>query len=548
MEGQSVAIGVAIAGVLVAFAIWRRQQLKKLKPRAPFRIIHFNDIYDVEERENHPIGAPKFATLLKTINQTRADGNALIVFSGDALSPSILSQRTLGVHMVEVLNSLGVHFACVGNHDLDFGHIHLQQLLPAFKFPWFLANVIDKVTKKCLCGAESSRIIEWNGYKVGIFGVVELEWLETIQVPHEMITGLDPVKVSRDLCQQLRGQGAEIIIAITHMREHNDYALAEAVPEIDVVLGGHDHHYVVKSIPHTDGRSSLVVKSGTDFRELSLVEVRIADNQRVEASYERFVPTPETVSDPNMVELIARYTEGSSTPEKVLGETSVALDSTFKSIRSKETNIANFVADAIQLALKTDVVLLNSGSFRADSMIQPGPFNLSHLSSLFPFNDPLVILQVSGAQLVAALENGVSQVPKLEGRFPAVSGIRFSYSPKREPGARVIRESVTVDGKPVQDNDTFSLATKSYLAKGKDGYDCFVGANTLVGLESLPSMFGIMVTHFFARDIALGWLNQYHHNHENAVQKAALRFRKKPVHDVSRAIHPEVDGRISEVE
>ena len=92
---------------------------------------------------------------------------------------------------------------------------------------------------------------------------------------------------------------------------------------------------------------------------------------------------------------------------------------------------------------------------------------------LLPMLDELCVLGLSGAQLHRALENGVSQYPKLEGRFPCVSGVRFSFEPTQPPGARIDPASITVGGAALEAEKEYAVATKAYLAQGKDGYDVF---------------------------------------------------------------------------
>ncbi|GAX77496.1 hypothetical protein CEUSTIGMA_g4940.t1 [Chlamydomonas eustigma] len=153
--------------------------------------------------------------------------NPLVVFSGDAFNPSLLSTVTLGAQMPPVLNAIGVHVACVGNHDLDFGTAQLMKLVKQCKFPWLMANVLDRQTKKPYANALATHIMDWNGVKVGFAGLVEEEWLETLgAVNLEELEYVDFIEEGRRLAQKLKAEGAEILVAITHMRVPNDRKVA----------------------------------------------------------------------------------------------------------------------------------------------------------------------------------------------------------------------------------------------------------------------------------------------------------------------------------
>lgn len=119
---------------------------------------------------------------------------------------------------------------------------------------------------------------EWQGVKIGIMGLVEREWLATLPlIEVDDVIYIDYVEEARRVCRVLREEEqVDLVVALTHMRVPNDMHLAAEVPELDLVLGGHDHHYeVTPSEPH----GTLVVKSGTDFRELTLLQVTMGSEK-----------------------------------------------------------------------------------------------------------------------------------------------------------------------------------------------------------------------------------------------------------------------------
>lgn len=130
-------------------------------------------------------------------------------------------------------------------------------------FPWLLGNCIDKRTGKQLAGLQPTLMVEWQGRKVGLMGLIEHEWIATLgTITPEQVDYTDFVAAGQRLADELRRDGAELVVALTHMRVPNDERLAKEVPDIDIICGGHDHHYEVRQIGQV-----WLVKSGTDFRE-----------------------------------------------------------------------------------------------------------------------------------------------------------------------------------------------------------------------------------------------------------------------------------------
>jgi 2',3'-cyclic-nucleotide 2'-phosphodiesterase (5'-nucleotidase family) len=162
--------------------------------------------------------------------------------------------------------------------------------------------------------------------------------------------------------------------------------------------------------------------------------------------------------------------------KKQIAFTSEAFNALSSVVRTTESNLGNFVCDVIKSETGAEVVLLNGGTIRSDDVYGPGPLTVENLLSIFPFEDIIVVARVTGKQIRAALENSVSKLPKTEGRFAQISGIRFTFDPSAEPLNRV-REvfygSTKENQVPLDESRKYLLATKTYLLQGKDGYDMF---------------------------------------------------------------------------
>jgi hypothetical protein len=274
-------------------------------------------------------------------------------------------------------------------------------------------------------------------------------------------------QTAMELVPSLREQGAEIVVAVTHQREPNDNKLAEKLPRglVDIILGGHDHYYA-----HSVINGTHVLRSGTDFKQLSYIEAwRRKDGPGWDFDITRRDIVRTLPSDAETDALVGKLTSAlKSKLEKPIGYTASPLDGRFTTVRTRESNLGNFVCDLMRYYYGTDCSIMAAGTIRGDQVYPPGILRLKDILNCFPFEDPVVVLKVKGKCLVDALENGVSQLPALEGRFPQVSNIAFEFSPSAPPGSRI--SWVRVNGQPVDYKKEYTLATRGYMGRGKDGY------------------------------------------------------------------------------
>lgn len=450
-------------------------------------IIHYNDVYNIDQQvKSEPIGgAARFCTAVNSFK----DQNPLVLFSGDAFNPSMLSTFTQGEQMVPVLNSVGTHVAVFGNHDFDFGLEALAKLVEKCNFPWLMSNVIDNETGRPLGNGKISHIINHNNFRVGLMGLVEKEWLDTLPTidPNE-VTYIDYVEAGNRLADDLLKEGCDFIIALTHMRTPNDLNLAQHCPKLDLILGGHDHVYEIVKINHLN-----VVKSGTDFRQFSKITMTKpspdADKSLLEVFIDKVDVTSSFEEDKALKEELNKYTEMiASKMEIVLGNFTCDLDARFSQIRTSETNVGNWICDIALAATGADVVMINSGTFRSDQIHDAGPFTMKDLVSIIPMQDPLIVIEVTGKVLYEALENGVSSYPKLEGRFPQVAGISFTFNPDRKAGTRVESALVRIGDEWLGLDDKYALCVKAYMHGGCDGYTMFKTCPVLMDEDSCPEL------------------------------------------------------------
>jgi 2',3'-cyclic-nucleotide 2'-phosphodiesterase (5'-nucleotidase family) len=289
----------------------------------------------------------------------------------------------------------------------------------------------------------------WNDVKVGIVGLVG-DWLNYCPgVSPDEVQYLDIFSTAKQLCEDLKSQGAEIIIALTHCDAETDKKLSEAVPDINVILGGHSSSYRV--INAIDERFPSIVKSGSDFSDFSFINASF-DNAASGAPTIDWPPKRYSIAieDNNLppsqvlVGLQAKMTseEGHILYSDIVGYSNVNIDATTDTLRSRECPLGNLIADAIRQYTSVDIALVNGGFIGSNASIPPGFISFGQLNNMLPYNDLVVVLALTGSKLVRCLENSVSRLPSLDGRFLHVSGIKYDYCPDAPQHRRVAHVQV----------------------------------------------------------------------------------------------------------
>ena len=468
---------------------------------APLRLtlVHVND-WDRMEGVGDAGGAARIAAVVaRQHDRARADGGHVIVtFGGDMISPSVLSGIDKGAHMIDLANRIGFDVAVLGNHEFDFGPEALKQRLAESGAVWLAGNVSVKGSPG-FPGAAATTMVERGGYRVGFLGLVTPE-TAVISKPGPDVSFAPVAETGARLAGALRSDGADIVVALTHQGLAADLDLLRRVKDIDIVLGGHDHLLVARY----DGRQA-VMQSGSQGRHVGILDLTI---ERAEGR--RGVPevkwtpgfglhsTAGIAGDAALAAKVSAYlADLNATLNVVIGETGTELDTRRFKARSGETAFGNLLADAMRAATGSDIGLTNGGGIRGDTVYSAGTrITRKTVLAELPFGNRTVVLRLTGAQVRRALENGVSRAEHPSGRFPQVSGLAFSFNPRRPVGARVT--GITVGGAPLDDGRTYTVATNDFLARGGDGYTVFRSAEMLIDPTSGALMAGHLIDYIAA--------------------------------------------------
>ena len=467
---------------------------------AKLTLLHVNDLYEIAPKRGRGGFAP-LMTLLEAERATAAGaaGATVTTFGGDLISPSIMSALMQGAQMIDLANAVGIDYAVPGNHDLDFGVGVFAKRVAESRFTWLGAN-LRRRDGGAIPGLGATATRDVDGITVGFFGLLTPD-TATIAKGGAEVSFTPPLEAAAAAVAALRRQGAEVIIALTHLDLARDRALVRAVKGIDLVLGGHDH------APMAVMESGvLILKSGSDAGYLAAVTldiervlekrgmtVRVTPTGWRHLSTAGIAPHPETAA---RVKVYEARLEGALAA--VVGRTETGMDSRRAIVRRSESAMGNLIADAMRGAAGADIALINGGGIRGNRVYTPGStLTRRDIIAELPFGDVTVVLALDGAAIRAALEHAVGRVEHMAGRFLQVSGLRFSWSPAAAPGRRV--GPISINGRPLDGAKTYRVAAGAFIAGGGDGFAMLKTARRMVDAEAGAKVAAQVIDHIAAK-------------------------------------------------
>lgn len=423
-------------------------------------------------------GADRLATAIKGVRSAVGENQVLLVDAGDTFSDAMLAAETQGRAVVQVMNALGYDAMVVGNHDPDFTMEVLHQRIQEANFAVLAANLLDARTRQP--AIQAAVIHERGGVQVGIVGLAYPHTALTTQSHNvEGVQFVSAAETAREWIPQLRRQGAQVIIVLSHLGLGADVALAQAVIGIDVIVGGHSHNRL--DAPLSVGRT-LIVQAGAHGSDLGRLDV-LVNNGQVVGSHGRLMLLDHEIyaSDAELATLLNRL----RAPYRTKLEAGVAkamedipraqtLAGSTPRRRDAESPVDELFADLLREALNVDLVLLPGVGYGV--ALAKGIVTDESLRNLLPHDSQMVSMTLSGKDLRHILEQAVQNVVadnpnERVGGMIQVSGLTFTYDPDRPPFERV--QQVIVGAEPLQDDRMYMAATNSLLAEGGHRYQSF---------------------------------------------------------------------------
>lgn len=461
----------SLSAFFAALTVWRPARAQTVAS-TKVTFVLFNDFYIMNEQVL-PDGKSRggFARLASVVKDERAKNrNVVVAHGGDTLSPSLMSGFDRGKHIVALTNLVAPDIFVAGNHEFDFGRDTFLERMREARFPLYGAN-LRLANGTPVPGHMDRAIFDFDGVKLGLTGIA-YEKSARLSSPEDL-KFLPCVETTKEQAALLRKEGADFVCAVLHC-DRGDAFLLQFAQAAELLLTGHTHDLFIQY----DGQVGIV-ESGYDAFYVTCVDVDIQvrerDGKRTATWWPKFrvIDTADVTPDAAVAAAVARYQEDfSRETEAVIAKTDIELDSRNATIRTREAAIGNLFADAMRHTMKADAAVINGGGIRSGKVYAPGSqIRIRDVLAELPFNNRVVVVEMTGEALWQAMENGLAQVPVPAGRFPQVSGIKLVFDPKQPMRQRVV--SVEVAGRPLERSRIYRIAILDFLARGGDDYVTF---------------------------------------------------------------------------
>jgi 5'-nucleotidase len=426
-------------------------------------------------------GIARVITKINELREELAGENVILLDAGDQYQGSLMYTTYKGDVEAEFMEQIGFDVMAVGNHEFDDGDEGLRKLTDNVSFPVISGN-IDVSSSNILAGqVENHVVLEVGGQKVGIVSALAVDTAETSS-PSDAVIFTDEVEsLSADVAA-LEAEGVDKIIALTHVGVNRDMAIAEAVAGLDAVVGGHSHTLfsnteegamayptIVGNVPVVQAYaySKYVGHLVLEFDDAGNVTSATGDTILLDASV-----AEDEAAVARVAELAGPIDEMKN---RVVAEAADAIEGDRSVCRAVECPMGNLVADAMLDRVKdqgVQIAIQNGGGLRAS--IDSGEVTMGEVLTVLPFQNTLSTFEVTGETIVAALENGVSQMEEGAGRFPQVAGMTFTVDPSAAAGERI--SDVMVGDAPIDPAAPYGVVSNNYVRNGGDGYAMFEDA------------------------------------------------------------------------
>ncbi|MGJ8602865.1 MAG: bifunctional metallophosphatase/5'-nucleotidase [Marivita sp.] len=431
-------------------------------------------------------GVARVKTMIDQLRTELEGENFLVVDAGDQFQGSLFFMTYSGAVAAEMMNEIGFDVMSVGNHEFNLGDGALANLAETVTFPVVSGNLDVSGSTELAGKIGDTLILERGGERIGIVSALATDTKE-LSSPSEAVMFKDEIDSLKEDVAALQAEGVDKIIAITHVGYNLDQRIAAEVPGIDAVIGGHSHTFLSSSDPDRAGPYPTMVSQGDNLvpvvqagafsKYVGHLELNFDDAGVVTYAAGDTILLDASVAEDEAI--VARVAElGAPIEEmktRIVAEAADVIEGDRSVCRAVECPMGNLVADAMLDRVKdqgVEIAIQNGGGLRAS--IDSGEVSMGEVLTVLPFQNTLSTFQVTGAQLMAALENGVSQVEDGAGRFPQIAGMAFTATLSAEPGSRV--SDVTVNGEPLDMERVYSAVSNNFVRNGGDGYAMFRGA------------------------------------------------------------------------
>ncbi len=430
-----------------------------------------------------------WARLVNAVKDARAkSNNAILVDGGDQFQGTLFYTYYKGKVAAEMMNGLAYDGMTVGNHEFDDGPEVLAGFMASVDFPVLMSNA-DVSGEPALAGKlMKSTVIERGGEKIGLIGLTPQDTPD-LASPGKNIVFTEPAGAVQGEVDKLTAEGVNKIIVLSHSGFEVDKRVAANTTGVDVIVGGHSNTLLsntqeraVDVYPVMVGETAIV-QAYAYGKFLGELNVTFDDEGNItEAAGEPILIDGQVAEDAATVTRVKELAGPlDEIRNKVVASAGGALEGDRAVCRVEECSMGNLIADAMLARVKDqgiDIAIMNSGGIRAS--IDAGEVTMGEVLTVLPFQNTLSTFQVSGQTIIDALENGVSQVEEVKGRFPQVAGLKFTWDPSVAAGEGRIQEVMVDKGDgftPIDPAATYGVVSNNFVRNGGDGFKMFTTAD-----------------------------------------------------------------------
>ena len=428
-------------------------------------IIYTTDIHGamtpMPTKDGGQIGGVSY--MAGVINEFKKEGNYILVDAGDWGQGTMESNLSHGKVMTNVMNELHYDAIEIGNHEFDWGRQAFDDIIKEAKVPVLCSNIVTE-KGELLPGVRPYVIKEVDGVKVGIVGTIADDLPDGVDPKN--IAGLkflDSVETTKKYIDEIKGQGADLILVLSHEIDSDDERLAKEADGI-IIIGGHSHNNKIDAV-----NNSLIIKAGTQCKQVGHLRLNIkTEHGQKTVSYENelIVVDVNKVGNPDReIEKIIEPSVKKAESEriKIVGSTDITL--THDRLKLEESPMADFLTDAIRLSTGSDIAVQSSSGVR--DQIFKGKITCGDLYRAFPFDNQVVCIDITGKQLSNIMETSAGQTKD----YLQVSGMTLDIDTRKPSGQRV--SNIKVNGISLDNDRTYRIAINDLLLTGAFGYKEF---------------------------------------------------------------------------
>lgn len=456
------------------------------------------------ERSRSIGGMPRIGHMIRLL-RSKDPGHTLVIDAGDIFQGTPLFTKYHGETEVNMLNKMGYDIYTIGNHEFDDGAKNLAAQLRLAKFDIISANMDCASEPELAALVKPSVIKEIDGQKIAFIGGITPELASVA-----LNTGGVKVKAPGgnwlqpfiDEINKVKAAGVNKIILVTHCGVDYDKALAEGLPDVDAIIGGHSHTRLDKAIvvDHPDGTTTTIVQTGCYGRALGKLDLRFDDKGKVIATstqYRLINITDKILDEPDL----KAYVDEKVKPllglrHDIVGQAADVFDNKFRTM-AWDSALGDLITDAVVEGGKeygVQIGLENRGGIR--SRIEKGPISEEKLEEMLPFDNHLTFATISGATLLKTLEH--SFAGPLGGSFLDEHGIKVAWDPSKPRGNRVVFALVRDDKniwKPIDPQEKYKIGINDFSFNAGEGFDFSSAEN----IQRTPDKLSLMLRHYLKK-------------------------------------------------